>query len=94
MPPASFNKNRTSDGVVVNKMFADYDKDDRESCPDMESYVDDDSCRYSDATVATSRVDSRDVQMGRIISTESRPENSITQSGERIRRNPNGWALM
>lgn len=62
LPPASSQKlkKRGSEGVVVvNKMFADYDKEQRDSCPgDMESYMDDEQWgRFSDAT---SRISSRD----------------------------------
>jgi hypothetical protein len=82
-------KQKTSDGVVVNKMFAAYETD-RDSCPPgMESYMDDEAGRESDVTMmsAITRASSREVQMGRITSQDSKaPSTQPSSYG--------GWALM
>ena len=86
--------------IVVNKMFADYDTaghQSRASCPivnGMDSFVEEDEWRDSDATTMTTntRMSSREVEMGRIISTDSSVITTTTTTAGAS--NSDGWALM
>ena len=87
MPLTSEKKKQQRGGsegtVVINKMFAGYDKDRESYQSDMESYVDEDG-RMSEASCVS------EVQMvGRMYSTESRGEGKHVPATSAY-----GWALM